>query len=168
MTRTRAAVRRLRAVLGGRVRRGIGPEGAGQDGNVLVEFLGAAIILMIPTLYLILTLGRVQAATFAAQGAAKDAGRALSIAETADEGLGRAHSAIAIALADQGFTADPATALVVECTAACLDPGTEISTTVRIDVTFPGLGGGPGSWLPLSVPVSAHVVTPVDEYKEAP
>ena len=169
MTRTRAAVRRLRAVLGGRVRRGIGPEGAGQDGNVLVEFLGAAIILMIPTLYLILTLGRVQAATFAAQGAAKDAGRALAIAETTDVGLDRAHSAIAIALADQGFTAtDPAAALTVVCTARCLDPGTEISTTVRIDVTFPGLGGGPGSWLPLSVPVSAHVVTPVDEYKEAP
>ncbi|SDC58360.1 hypothetical protein SAMN05216410_1954 [Sanguibacter gelidistatuariae] len=139
------------------------------DGNALVEFLGAALVLMIPTLYLVLTLGRVQAAAFAAQGAAKDAGRALSIAETADAGLDRARSAVAIALADQGFDdADPATALTIACSAVCLAPGSEIATTVRIDVTFPGLGGGPGAWLPLSIPVSAHVVTPVDEYKEAP
>lgn len=143
--------------------------GGRDDGNVLVEFLGAALILLIPTLYLVLTLGRVQAAAFAAQGAAKDAGRALSIADTAGAGLDRARSAVAIALADQGFDAtDPATALTVDCSAGCLDPGAEIATTVRIDVTFPGLGGSPGSWLPLSIPVSAHVITPVDEYKEAP
>ncbi len=80
-----------------------------------------------------------------------------------------ARSAVGIALTDQGFDeADPTTALTVACSAGCLDPGTEIATTVRIDVAFPGLGSSPGSWLPLSIPVSAHVVTPVDEYKEAP
>ena len=56
---------------------------------------------------------------------------------------------------------DPATALTVECSAGCLDSGTEIATTVRIDVAFPGLGGGPGLWLLLSVRVSAHVATQV-------
>ena len=156
----RAALHRLLA----RARSG----GGSDDGNALVEFLGAALILMIPTLYLVLTLGRVQAAAFAAQGAAKDAGRAISIADTVDGGLDRARSAVAVALADQGFDDDPSAALTVVCSAGCVDPGAEIATTVRINVTFPGLGGGPGSWLPLSIPVSAHVVTPVDEYKEAP
>ena len=157
----RAVLRRLLARARGR--------GGPDDGSALVEFLGAAVILMIPTLYLILTLGRVQAAVFAAQGAAKDAGRALSVSDSVDVGLDRARSAVSVALADQGFDdADPATALTVDCSAGCLDPGTEITTTVRIDVTFPGIGGSPGSWLPLFVPVSAHVVTPVDEYKEAP
>lgn len=161
MTRLRAAVQRLLTRVRGLAGR--------DDGNALVEFLGAALVLMIPTLYLILTLGRVQAAAFAAQGAAKDAGRALSVAESADAGLDRARSAVAVALADQGFDeTDPVTALTVACSAGCLDPGSEITTTVRIDVTFPGLGGGPGAWLPLSIPVSALVVTPVDEYKEAP
>lgn len=156
----RAAVRRLLARSRG--------SGAHEDGNALVEFLGAALILMIPTLYLVLTLGRVQAAAFAAQGAAKDAGRAMSIADTAEDGLARAQAAVGIALTDQGFDDDPAAALTVECSAGCVDPGSEIATTVRVDVTFPGLGGSPGSWLPLTIPVTAHVVTPVDEYKEAP
>lgn len=161
MNRVRAVVRRLT--------RRVHAHGTHDAGNALVEFLGAAVILMIPTLYLILTLGRVQAAAFAAQGAAKDAGRALSIADSTGEGLDRARSAVAVALTDQGFAStDPAAALTVDCSATCLDPGTVIATTVRIDVTFPGLGGGAGSWLPLSVPVSANVVTPVDEYKESP
>ena len=168
MTASRAGVRRLVAAVPARFG-SLRQDSGREDGNVLVEFLGAAVILMIPTLYLILTLGRVQSAVFAAQGAAKDAGRALSIAETTAEGLDQARSAVAVALADQGFTTtDPAAALTIDCTAGCLDPGSEISTTVRIDVTFPGLGGGPGARLPLSVPVSAHVVTPVDEYREAP
>lgn len=165
MSGVRARVRRLWVCVRHRLHSAGGPD----DGNALVEFLGAAVILMIPTLYLILTLGRVQAAAFAVQGAAKDAGRALSVSDSVDDGLARARSAVSIALADQGFDeTDPTTALTVVCSAGCLDPGTEIATTVRIDVAFPGLGSGPGSWVPLSIPVSAHVVTPVDEYKEAP
>lgn len=165
MIGVRARACRLQRCIRDRLRGAGGPD----DGNALVEFLGAAVILMIPTLYLILTLGRVQAAAFAVQGAAKDAGRALSVSDSVDDGLARARSAVGVALADQGFDGtDPTTALTVACSAGCLDPGTEIATTVRIDVAFPGLGSGPGSWLPLSIPVSAHVVTPVDEYKEAP
>lgn len=139
-----------------------------EDGNALVEFLGAAVVLMIPTLYLVLTLGRVQAAAFATQGAAKDAGRALSIAETVEDGAARAEAVVGVALADQGFgEVDPGSALTVECsTPRCLEPGSEVATTVRVEVGLPGLGGA--SWLPLSVPVSARVVTPVDQFKDAP
>lgn len=144
--------------------------GEGTDsGSALVEFLGAAVILLIPTLYLVVTLGRVQAATFASESAAKEAGRALSLAQTYADGARRAEAAVGLALTDQGFSSiDPSGALSVSCsTVVCLAPGSDVITTVRVDVTLPGLGGGQDSWLPLSIPVSARAVTPVDEYKEA-
>lgn len=137
-----------------------------EDGNALVEFLGAALILLIPTLYLVVTLGRVQAATFAVEGAAKEAGRALSVAADLDSGLPRAHAAVGLALSDQGFEeADPAASLAVDCSGRrCLAAGSDVTTTVSLEVTLPGIGNA--SWLPLAIPVSARAVTPVDEYKE--
>lgn len=168
MTRLRGVVRSVRQFV--RSRLSAGRTLGGVDaGSALVEFLGAALILLIPTLYLVVTLGRVQAATFASEGAAREAGRALSLAETFTDGSRRAEAAVGLALADQGFSSvDPLGALTVSCsTAVCLEPGSDVVTTVRVDVTFPGLGGGQDSWLPLSIPVSARAVTPVDEYKEA-
>ncbi|MBI9115118.1 pilus assembly protein [Sanguibacter sp. YZGR15] len=139
----------------------------GDDGNALVEFLGAALILLIPTLYLVLVLGRVQAATFASEGAAREAGRVLSVSSSLAAGMPRAEAAAGVALGDQGFVLAPG-ALTVGCgSAVCLAPGSDVTTSVRIDVTFPGLGSSAGSWLPMSIPVTAHAVTPVDTYKEA-
>lgn len=169
MRRVRGTAQRLRRLVRSRVGAARQTHDGSDSGSALIEFLGAALILLIPTLYLVVTLGRVQAATFASEGAAKEAGRALSLAENVADGSRRAEAAVGLALADQGFTSvDPFGALTVSCsTAVCLEPGSDVVTTVRIDVTFPGLGGGQDSWLPLSIPVSARAVTPVDEYKEA-
>ena len=40
-------------------------------GNAIIEFLAVTVLLLIPILYLVLVLGRLQAATFAADGAAR-------------------------------------------------------------------------------------------------
>lgn len=157
----------LRAVRGCLARGVARRTGAAPDaGNAIVEFLGAAVILMIPAFYLIIMLARVQAAVFATQGAAQDAGRVLSAARSYSDGIELAQVATEVALADQGFDVDPVSVLSVACsTVVCLAPGSEVSTTVRVEVALPGLGG---TGLPLTVPVSATVVTPVDRYKEAP
>ncbi|PFG33687.1 pilus assembly protein [Sanguibacter antarcticus] len=170
MTAIREVLRRSAASIRSHLTAATGTTGEEQDsGSALVEFLGAAVILLIPTLYLVVTLGRVQAATFASEGAAKEAGRAFSLAGSVADGSRRAEAAVGLALADQGFSSiSPAGALTVSCsTVVCLEPGSDVTTTVRVDVTLPGLGGGADSWLPLSIPVSARIVTPVDEYKEA-
>ena len=52
------------------------------SGNAIVEFLGIALILLIPLVYLVLVLARLQAAGYAVQGAAKDAGRAYVLSAT--------------------------------------------------------------------------------------
>ena len=60
------------------------------SGNAVVEFLGLAVTLLVPLVYLVLVLGRLQAGTFAADAASRDAARAYAGAQTADAGAARA------------------------------------------------------------------------------
>ena len=68
----------LRARLGGLADRAC--SGGDDAGNAIVEFLGAALLLLVPLVYLVLVLGRLQAATFATAGAAREAARAYTAA----------------------------------------------------------------------------------------
>lgn len=143
--------------------------GAGDEGNAVVEFLGVALILLLPVMYLALTLGRIQAATFAVEGAAKGAGRAFVTADSVEAGEVRAGVAVSLALADQGFE-DVALSevLSIACTGTpCLAPGAEVVTVVRYDVPLPFVPPGVRGWIPLSVPVEAVHVAPVDQYAAA-
>nr|WP_284287947.1 pilus assembly protein TadG-related protein [Angustibacter aerolatus] len=74
-------------------------------GSAVVEFAALAVLLLVPLVYVCVTLGRVQAATFAAQGAASEGGRAYVTADRADDASARAQAAAALAAADQGFDA---------------------------------------------------------------
>lgn len=139
---------------------------AGETGNAIVEFLGAALLLLLPVMYLALTLGRIQAATFAVEGAAKESARAFVTADSVAQGEARAGVAVSLALADQGFTdVRPADVLSISCSGSrCLDPGSEVATIVRYDVPLPFVPPGVRSWVPLSVPVEAAHVSSVDRY----
>lgn len=151
----------------------IGPPGGMRrvrdDGNAVVEFLGVALILLLPVMYLALTLGRIQAATFAVEGAAKGAARAFVTAESVAEGEVRAGVAASLALSDQGFDdVAPADVLSIECSQTpCLAPGAEVVTVVRYEVPLPFVPPGIRAWVPLSVPVEAVHVSPVDQYAAA-
>ena len=82
--------------------RGRGPDDAG---SAVIEFLAVTLLLLVPIVYLVLVLGRLQAATFAAEGAAREAGRAFTTAVGPDEGSRQAVAAVHLALSDQGFAA---------------------------------------------------------------
>jgi Na+-transporting methylmalonyl-CoA/oxaloacetate decarboxylase gamma subunit len=140
------------------------PSQTGERGNAVVEFLGVALVLLLPLLYLVLTVGRVQAATFAVEGAAREAARAFVTAPSSAEARSRAGAAVALALDDQGFR-DPAEALTLACsTTPCLEPGGEVAAHVRLDVPLPLVPAFARDVVPLSVPVEARFVAAVDEY----
>lgn len=139
---------------------------SGDAGSAVVEFVTIGVLLLVPVVYLVLTLGRVQAASFAAEGAAREAVRLVVAAPTAAEGEARAVAATGWALRDQGFGDDPGRALTVTCSAApCLTPGADVQVTVRVDVPLPGVPVGVSAVLPTVVPVSATHVQVVDEYR---
>ncbi len=146
---------------------GSGPTDDG--GSAVVEFVALGLLLLLPVVYLVLVLGRVQAASYASQGAARTAARAVVVA--ADEATGRrtAVAAVAVALADHGFEDDPAAALRLDCSATpCLTPGATVTTAVTVDVVLPGVPAFVDRVVPARVAVTARSVEAVDAFRETP
>lgn len=159
MSRT---VRRLGAAMRARARAAAGAD----DGSAVVEFLGVALLLLVPTVYLVLVLGRLQSAAFAVDGAAREAVRGFVTAQDAVSGAQRATAAVALALADQGL--DPAAAdegLTLACDGECLAPGALVTAHVAVDVGLPGVPGWLQGVVPLVVPVTATATGAVDEHR---
>lgn len=140
-----------------------------ERGSAVVEFLGISLLLLVPLVYLIVTLGRIQAASFAAEGSAREAGRLIAQAQTMEEGLAYASIAVQLAFADQGFTVDGEDALHVTCQAdPCLTPGAFVHITVDTGVALPGAPAFMRPVLPVEVAISADAMTAVGDFREAP
>ncbi|WP_164737358.1 pilus assembly protein [Georgenia sp. SYP-B2076] len=143
--------------------------GGPDRGSAIVEFLGVSLLLLVPVLYLVLTLSRVQAAAFAAEGAAREAGRIVAQAASLAEATARAERAVELAFADQGFDVDGAGALVATCAAdPCLTPGAVVQVEVGIAVALPLLPSFLDAAVPAEVPVTATHLAVVGEFREAP
>lgn len=122
------------------VRRGMptgrGPEDDGERGSAVVEFVFLGVLLLIPVVYLVLTVGQLQAGSFAVVGAADQAAKVYADAPTSAEGEARAREAARIALADFGFAADQSL-VEISCSAECLAPGSAVTVAVRLEVPLP-------------------------------
>lgn len=154
--------------LRGHLHRRLRPE-ARDAGSAVVEFLGVALLLLVPIVYLVLVLGRLQSAAFAVDGAAREAARAAVTAEQHGVGAQRAVAATALALADQGL--DPALAgdaVRLTCSEPACTPGTTVTATVHVDVALPGVPGWLQDVVPMSVPVHAAATAGVDEFAGQP
>lgn len=99
-----------------------------ERGNAPVEFIGWTLVLVVPVLYLLVTLAQVQAAAFATASAADAASRILEV-EQGGEALAHAQVAVGLALSDQRIDTDPAAALQV----TCAEPGCG-QALVRVEV----------------------------------
>ncbi|GAB4095718.1 hypothetical protein GCM10028787_11930 [Brachybacterium horti] len=144
-------------------RRGVRTAGpAGEDGNALVEFVVLGVALLIPTLYLVLTLGSVQSAVFAADVVARDAARIHAVEE--DPGTARDRAARHTRLVLEDFGLEAQDVVTISCTEdPCSTPGGLVTAQVRIPVPVPGLGPVLGGGGPVAV--SATHAVPVDRYR---
>ena len=77
---------------------------SGDDGNALVEFSYLAVLLMVPLVYVLLTVFQVQRASFGVTEAARQAGRAYATAADEVQGRARARAAARLAMQDQGLS----------------------------------------------------------------
>lgn len=105
-----------------------------ESGRASLEFLVLAIFLVIPTMYLGLSLSSLQGASLATESAARNAVRVF-VQETAQERAAqRALTAVTVALANHGFT--QIALLERECSLTpCLSPGSVV--TIRVGVEAP-------------------------------
>lgn len=73
-----------------------------EHGSALVEFTWLAVILLVPLVWIVLSVFEVQRGAFATSAAARAAGRAYALAPDDRTGLDRATAAARLVIADQG------------------------------------------------------------------
>ena len=147
--------------------RTIWPSTGRDEGSATIEFIALGVLLLVPLVYLVIVLSRIQAASFAADSSARAAARAFVTA--ADDATGRSRAVIAVRLGllDQGFT-DPGDGdLSVECETpnACMTPGSQVRVQVEVRVAMPGLPHVFDRAVPTGVTVRAGQVAVVDQFR---
>lgn len=135
------------------------PAGGGRDdgdrGSAVVEFVTLTGILLMPAIYLMLTLLSVQRTQYAVTQAVREAGRVL--ATTGDRGA--TDTAIRLAFTDQGL--NPQTARTsIACSPGCTAPTARIDVRITTRVTLPlvpdWMAGRPGTSLAVSATHTSH------------
>lgn len=137
-----------------------------ESGTVLVEVTWLAILLLVPLVYVVLSVFAVQRAAFAATAAARAAGRAYVTAPSLADAEARARAAGEVALADQGVDG-AGTTMSVGCrpAGACLSPGSVVHVEVRAQVPLPLLPPVFGDQPP-SIRVEAEHTVPYGTFRE--
>lgn len=112
-----------------------------EQGSALVEFVWLGILLLVPMVWILLSVFEVQRGAYATTAAARAAGRAYSLAPDQAAARSRAEEAARFTLDDQGNAGMPMR-LEVECSAGptqCLAPSSTVRVTVRSGVRLPFL-----------------------------
>jgi hypothetical protein len=136
-------------------------------GSALVEVVWLSLILLIPLVYILLTLVSVQRAAYGVTEAARAAGRAYVLSANPAQGRQRAYAAARVAMRDQGI-ALPAGDLTIVChptPASCLQPGSTVEIRITFHAKLPVLPKFMGR-NPASIAVSARHVEPYGSYRE--
>ncbi|MCA0437040.1 MAG: pilus assembly protein [Austwickia sp.] len=137
---------------------------SGEDGSAVLEFVVLAVVLLIPTIYLVLTVGRLQAAAYATSTAARSAARAYVTAPPGSSPQARADAAAGLAFGDHGFDGGHIT---VRCAAQpCLTPEARVDVTAEVDVPLPLVPDLIADRLPATVRVSAVEGYTVDRFRD--
>lgn len=131
-----------------------------ESGSALVEFAWLGLILMVPLVWIVLSVFEVQRGAFAISGAARAAGRAYALADSDAAGLVQARAAVRTALDDQGAKGQPF-ALRVTCDGLsdCHARGAVIEIRVATRVKLPLVPDILGSGSPAFALDSTHTVT---------
>lgn len=136
-----------------------------EHGTASLEFITVGVILLVPLVYLILTLSAIQAGALAAEGAARHAARVYVQAESEPDAAAGAERAVLFALADHGIDREQAT-VAVGCEprpSACLSRRGYVTVTVHLTVPLPLMPPILGA-APLSVPVESQATQQVSRF----
>lgn len=112
-------------------------------GSAVLEFTFLGLLLLVPVVYLVLTVGAVQGASFAVVGAADQAAKVFIDSETLEEAHSRAQQAVHLAVNDFGLSSDD-TAIAITCGGTCLEPGSSVTVAVDLKVPLPLIPTMPG------------------------
>lgn len=134
-----------------------------ESGSAVIEFLLVGVLLSLPVFYLVLTLARLQAGTYAVTAAARESARTYIAAQTPGGGQQRATAAARLAFQDQGFGEQGEVRIV--CGGVCLARGSSVTSEARLAVDLPLIPDFLRGALPSSISVSATHSETVGRFK---
>jgi len=138
-----------------------------ERGSAVVEFVVLAVLMLIPLVYLVMMLARVQAGSYAVGQASREAGRAYVTSGAGQDAVARAEAAARIAFLDHSF--EDAGRLTIVCDGTpCLRPDGQVETTATVRVPLPLVPSFVRDVVPLSVPVTASHLSTVDRFRGLP
>lgn len=144
------------------------PDQRDDRGSGLIEAVWLGLILLVPLVYVVLSVFAVQRGAFATTTAARAAGRAYALAPTDATGMVQARAAARAAYADQGLPGDDLT-VDVTCTPApgrCHQGGSVVTVVVSAEVPLPLVPPILGRRRDASVSLDARFVVPIGQYQE--
>lgn len=137
------------------------------QGTALIEVTWLSLLLLVPLLYIVLSVFEVQRSAFAVDAATRAAARAYSLAPSQAEGIARARAAAAVALQDQGLDLAHGS-IGLGCDPApgdCLAPGSVIHVRMAYPVPLPLVPDALGANTP-SIRVQADHSVPYGTFRE--
>lgn len=140
--------------------------GDDESGSAILEFLLIGVVIIAPLFYLVVSLARVQAGTYAVSQAAREAARTYVTAPNSGAAAARARASASMAFSDQGFRGGGNAALT--CAPRCLEPGGTVTANTSLHVDLPLVPGFLKSVLPTSVTLTATHTQRVPRYAERP
>ena len=138
----------------------------GDEGSASLEFITAGMILLVPLVYLVLTMSSIQAGALAVEGAARQAVRVFVQSESIGQAQASAERAVQFTLADYGLALDDAT-VSISCTpnpANCLTRQGFVTVSVSTAVSLPLIPPVLQLTLPLAVPLGATATQQVSRF----
>ena len=139
-----------------------------ERGNGVVEFVWLGILLLVPMVWIVLSVFDVQRGAFGISAAARSAARAYALAPDDGSGSVRAREAVRVAMADQGL--DQPVDVRITCTPYPSDchAGTSVITVrvasaVRLPWLPDALGGGAPTFA-----LDATQTVPIGRFQEVP
>jgi Flp pilus assembly protein TadG len=136
----------------------------GDGGSAVVEIVWLGLLLLVPLLWIALSVFEVQRGAFAVTSAARSAARAYALADTDAAGREQARAAVRQALADQGGD-DREVRFAVSCEGGCHEAGSVVTVRVWHAVDLPLLPGLLGGDAPSFRLDSTHTV-PVGQFRD--
>lgn len=135
-------------------------------GSASLEFISVGMLLLVPIVYLVLTLSALQCAALAVDGAARQATRIFVQADSVGDARSAASRAIEVTLADYGVGAAGAS-VAISCRpqpSACLTRRGFVTFTITVVVPLPLAPPVLDLGLPSGLPVSATATEQVSRF----
>ncbi|MCW2527655.1 MAG: hypothetical protein JWM76_2515 [Pseudonocardiales bacterium] len=142
-----------------------------ESGNAIIEFVFVAVLVMVPLIYLIVSVAVVQRAQLAVTNGAREAGRAFGTADNVSQGLARAQVAVRLVFEDAGIPEAPTVRFVragAGCTDAAVEPtlaaGSEFTVCVRRTTALPAI---PSILQGRGIVNEGRFILHIDDYRSA-